>query len=132
MLVVDSTVWIDYFNGQINPQTDYLDANLGVQPILVGDIILGEVLQGFRHDRDFEQAHQALTRFPQTTMVNPALALQSARNYRALRKQGLTVRKAIDCFIATFCIENSHQLLHNDHDFDPFEQHLGLSVVHPE
>ena len=131
MLVVDSSVWIDYFNGQVNPQTDYLDAALGAQSILVGDIILGEVLQGFRHDGDFEQARQALSRFPQIAMLNPALALQSARNYRALRKQGLTIRKTIDGFIATFCLENGHQLLHNDSDFDPFEKHLGLSVVHP-
>lgn len=131
MLVVDTTVWIDYFNGQVNPQSDYLDASLGVQPILVGDIILGEVLQGFRNDCDFEQARQALSRFPQTAMLNPALALQSARNYRALRKQGITIRKTVDCFIATFCIENDHQLLHKDSDFDPFEAYLGLSVVHP-
>lgn len=131
MLVVDSTVWIDYFNGQVNPQTDYLDANLGAQPILVGDIILGEVLQGFRNDADFDKALQALSRFPQTAMLNPALALQSARNYRTLRKRGLTIRKTIDCFIATFCIQNSHSLLYNDSDFDPFEKHLGLGVVHP-
>ncbi len=131
MLVVDSTVWIDYFNGQANLQTDYLDAVLGVQPILVGDIILGEVLQGFRSDTDFEQARQALSRFPQTAMLNPALALQSARNYRTLRKRGITIRKTVDCFIATFCIENVHQLLHNDSDFDPFEKHLGLGVLHP-
>ena len=131
MLVVDSTVWIDYFNGQVNPHTDYLDAAFGVQSILVGDIILGEVLQGFRSEADFEKARQALGKFPQVGMLNPALAVQSARNYRTLRKAGITIRKTVDCFIATFCIENNHLLLHRDGDFDPFEQHLALEVVHP-
>ena len=131
MLVVDSTVWVDYFNGQVNPHTDYLDAALGVQSILVGDIILGEVLQGFRSDADFEKARQALGKFRQVAMLNPTLAVQSAMNYRALRKVGITIRKTVDCFIATFCIENNHLLLHRDSDFDPFEQLLALEVVHP-
>lgn len=131
MLVVDSSVWIDYFNGRITPQTDFLHSSLGVRSILVGDIILAEVLQGFRRDADFEQARQALGKFPQVAMLNPALALQSARNYRLLRSYGITVRKTIDCFIATFCLAHGHDLLHSDTDFDPFEKHLGLRVEHP-
>jgi predicted nucleic acid-binding protein len=131
MLFIDSTVWVDYFNGRINPQTDYLDSTLTSVPILVGDLILAEVLQGFRSDNDFEQARRALSKFETVNMVNPDLAILSARNYRTLRKKGITVRKTIDSLIATYCIENNHQLLHNDSDFDPYEQHLGLQVVHP-
>ncbi len=131
MLLVDSTVWIDYFNGQINPHTDYLDRILKEQMILVGDLILAEVLQGFRTEHEFEQAHQALEYFQQVSLVSPVLAVQSARNYRLLRSQGVTVRKTIDCLIATYCIENKHDLLHKDNDFDGFEQFLGLQVVHP-
>jgi predicted nucleic acid-binding protein len=131
MIVVDTTVWIDYFNGRATPQTDYLDDLLLRQPILVGDLILGEILQGFQKDADFEVARTALGKLPQAQMLDPDLAVQSARNYRALRAKGVTVRKTIDCFIATFCIVNAHELLHNDRGFDPFETHLGLQVVHP-
>ena len=132
MLLVDSTVWIDYFNGQANPHTDYLDRELNEQMILVGDLILAEVLQGFRPETDFEQAHQSLGNFQQVSLVSPTLAVQSARNYRNLRSQGVTVRKTIDCLIATYCIENNHALLHTDRDFDGFEQFLGLQVIHPD
>jgi predicted nucleic acid-binding protein len=132
MLLVDSSVWIDYFNGVATPQTDYLHAVVGQRQILVGDIILGEVLQGFRDDKDFEAARRTLSRFSQAQMLDTNLALQSARHYRALRKRGMTVRKTIDCFIATYAIAYGHELLHADGDFDPFEAHLGLRVVHPE
>jgi len=131
MLIVDSTVWIDYFNGLENPQTDYLDQIVDQAPVLVGDLILAEVLQGFRDDSEFEKARRALSKYIQVEMVNPELALQSARNYRLLRRKGLTVRKTIDSLIATYCIENEHELLHNDNDFDGYEKHLGLRVVHP-
>jgi len=131
MIVVDSSVWIDYFNGKVTPQTDYLDQILLEQPILVGDMILEDVLQGFRSDADFEAARWSLSKFTQVNMMSPELAVLSAQNYRALRKAGLSVRKTIDCFIATFCIENGHALLHSDSDFDPFELHLGLQVIHP-
>ncbi len=131
MLLVDSTVWIDYFNGRATPQTDYLDWVLSRRLILVGDIVLGEVLQGFRRDEDFEQARQALDRFPQVSLLNPTLAIQSAVHYRSLRRLGLTVRRMVDCFIATFCIATGCDLIHDDRDFDPFEQHLGLRVIHP-
>lgn len=131
MLLVDSSVWIDYFNGAITPETDYLHAALAQREILVGDIILAEVLQGFRSDADFEAAQRALGRFRQVTMLDLGLAVQSARHYRALRKLGITVRKTIDCFIATYAIAHGHELLHADGDFDPFEAHLGLRVLHP-
>ena len=131
MLLVDSTVWIDFFNGRVTPQTDYLDSQLESTPILVGDLILAEVLQGFRKADDFEIVRLALNKLDTTSLVNPVLAIQSARNYRLLRQKGITVRKTIDSLIATFCIENDVELLHSDSDFDPYEQYLGLRVVHP-
>ena len=129
MLLVDSTVWIDYFNGSSTPQTDYLHDALALTPILVGDLILAEVLQGFRRERDFEAARLALGKFPQVSLVNPALAVQSARYYRFLREQGITVPKTIDSLIATCCIENGYDLLHTDADYDPYERYLGLQVI---
>ncbi len=131
MLVVDSTVWIDYFNGVDNLQTDYLHQIADKTPILIGDLILAEVLQGFRNDADFEKARRAFGKYIQVEIVTPELALQSARNYRMLRRKGVTVRKTIDSLIATYCIENEHDLLHNDSDFDGYEKHWGLRVVHP-
>jgi predicted nucleic acid-binding protein len=131
MLIVDSTVWIAYFNGLENPETDYLHTMVDKMPILIGDLILTEVLQGFRVDSDFEKARRTLGKYIQVEMVSPALALQSARNYRLLRRKGITVRKTIDSLIATYCIENEHDLLHSDSDFDGYEKHLGLKVVHP-
>ena len=131
MLVVDTSVWVDYFNGVENPQTDFLHAVLDKNPILIGDLILTEVLQGFRHDPDFEKVRRTLGRFTQENMVDTALAVQSARNYRFLRQKGITVHKTIDSLIATYCIENEHELLHNDSDFDGYEEHLGLRVIHP-
>ena len=131
MLVVDTSVWVDYFNGLENPQSDYLHANLDQTPILIGDLILAEVLQGFRNDSDFEKVRRALSKYSQAGMISSELAVQSARNYRFLRQKGVTVRKTIDSLIATYCIENDHQLLHNDNDFDGYEEHLGLRVVHP-
>lgn len=130
MLVVDTTVWVDYFNGQVNPETEHLDRALSEELILVGDLILAETLQGFRSDRDYQQAQAALAKFEQAEMVNIRLAQQSAQNYRKLRKSGITIRKTIDCLIATFCIAENHTLLHRDSDFDPFEEYLGLQVLH--
>jgi predicted nucleic acid-binding protein len=131
MILVDSSVWIDYFNGVASPETNYLDDQLDQQIIQVGDIILVEVLQGFREDHDFETARRALMAFEQVEMLNQNLAVQCARNYRSLRKMGVTVRKTIDCMIATYCLETDTPVLHCDRDFDPFEQHLGLRVIHP-
>lgn len=131
MILVDSTVWIDYFGGRPTAEADYLDSVLSQDLILVGDIILAEVLQGFRSDHDFEQARRALQRFTQVSMVGPELAVRSAMHYRRLRRVGISVRKTIDCLIATWCIAHDVALLHSDRDFDPFERHLGLRVVHP-
>ncbi len=131
MLIVDTSVWVDYFNGVKTPQTDYLDIILDKTLILIGDLILTEVLQGFRHDPDFEKVRRSLARFSQVNMVDTILAVQSVRNYRFLRQKGITVRKTMDSLIATYCIENEHELLHNDGDFDGYEKHLGLRVIHP-
>lgn len=131
MLIVDTTVWVDYFNGIENLQTNFLNTVLDKTPILIGDLILTEVLQGFRHDPDFEKVRRALGKYIQASMVTPELAVQSARNYRLLRQKGITVRKTIDSLIATYCIEYEHELLHNDNDYDGYEKYLELRVVHP-
>ncbi|MBX3055071.1 MAG: PIN domain nuclease [Anaerolineae bacterium] len=130
-LLVDSSVWIDYFNGVITPETDYLHRALGQEMIFTGDLIFAEVLQGFRLQKDFDRARMALLKFRVVEMVGVGTAVKSAQNYRFLRAKGITIRKTIDCLIATFCIENNLALLHADRDFDPFEQHLNLQVRHP-
>lgn len=126
MILIDSSVWIAYFNGIINPKTDRLDSLLGVTPVGTGDIMLTEVLQGFRHDSDFTIAKDLLSSIPVYSILNTELAYKSADNYRRLRKQGLTVRKTIDVIVATFCIENDFALLHCDKDSLPLHQILGL------
>ncbi|MBI1295086.1 PIN domain-containing protein [bacterium] len=126
--IVDSSVWIDYFKGVPTPATDRLDLVLGRQELGLGDIILCEVLQGFRKDNDFERARRALLTFPVFTIGGADLAIQSASNYRFLRQRGVTIRKTVDCLIATFVIENGYTLLYQDRDFDPFVIHLGLRV----
>ncbi|GMR11312.1 MAG: PIN domain nuclease [Anaerolineae bacterium] len=131
-LLIDSSVWIDYFNGVQTSQTDFLDNSFGRREIVVGDLILIEVLQGFSREEDFEQAREALLKFPLLDMVGAEPALKSAGNFRRLRSRGVTVRKTIDSLIATVCIEHDLELLHTDRDFDPFEEHLGLKVLHPE
>ncbi len=132
MLLVDSSVWIDYFNGRSTEQTDYLHDMLGQRPIVVGDIILAEILQGFRDDTSFALARKALQSCFLVEMVGIDLAIRSAEYYRQLRRRGVTVRKTIDCLIATYAIVHTHELLHADRDFEPFETFLGLSVIHPE
>ncbi|MBN2224204.1 MAG: PIN domain nuclease [Deltaproteobacteria bacterium] len=131
MICVDSSVWIDYFNGRKTPQTDWLDSELGKIPIITGDLILTEVLQGFQHDKDFNTARDLLLRIPCMPMLGKDLALESAANYRLLRKKGVTVRKTIDVMIGTFCIYYKLQLLHDDKDFDPMAKFLGLDVITP-
>lgn len=130
MLLVDSSVWIDFFNGQPTQQTLYLRDEVDRQEILLGDLILCEVLQGFRLESDFMNARQLLLSFPCQNLTGQVLALKAAQNYRYLRANGVTVRKTIDLLIATFCIENQHELLHADRDFDVVEQHLSLPVRH--
>jgi len=129
MIVVDSSVWIDYFNGRITKQTYLLDSLLGREPIVIGDLILTEVLQGFREDRDFNKAKGLLDCLLFRPMLGRELAVRSAENYRHLRKLGVTVSKTIDVMIATFCIENGLPLLHNDKDFEPMTKHLQLETL---
>ncbi len=124
--MVDSSVWIDYFNGKECSEVIYLDAILGVKPIVIGDTILTEVLQGFKGDKEYTIAKQLLTAIPILQLSNKTLAVKSADNYRALRKRGVTVRKTIDTIIATYCIEQNIQLLFSDRDFLPFVEFLGL------
>ena len=129
MIVVDSSVWIDYFNGVETRETALLDGLLGLEPIVIGDLILAQVLQGFRFDHDVRRARTALDTLIFEPMVGRDIALVSAGNYRALRAKGVTVRKTIDVLIATFCIENRHILLHSDRNFDPIKEHLGLETL---
>jgi predicted nucleic acid-binding protein len=129
MILVDSSVWIDYFNGTNNPQTTTLDSLLGVEPIAIGDLILTEILQGFRNDADFKTAKDVLLSLTIFDMLGQKNAIAAAENYRILRKKGITVRKTIDCMISAFCIENNHALLFSDRDYQPFVEHLGLRAV---
>ena len=129
MVLVDSSVWIDFFNGARKPEVDRLDDLLGQESILVGDLVLAEVLQGFDSDHEFRTARRLLLTLDQEALVSPKIALHAAHHYRALRRSGITVRKTVDCLVATWCIENDVPLLHSDRDFDPFEQHLGLVTL---
>lgn len=129
MILVDSSVWIDYSNGKITPKTDWLNSVLGEEVIVMGDLILTEVLQGFQSDRDFRKAKKLLLNFPFMDMLGQKLAIESAANYRYLRKKGVTVRKTIDVIIGTFCIHYNLSLLHDDQDFDPLEKYLKLKTV---
>ena len=129
MILVDSSVWVDYFNGKATTQTDWLDSALGKEVIVVGDLILTEVLQGFQRDRDFKKAKELLLDFPLLEMLGQELAIESASNYRYLRKKGVTVRKTINVIIGTFCLYHRLSLLHDDRDFDPIEKYLKLKVV---
>jgi len=129
MIIVDSSVWIDYFNGVNTPQTDKLDEILEMELLGIGDIIMTEVLQGFRSDRDYRAAKKALTSLAILPMLGTEIAIKSADNFRLLRKQGITVRKTNDVIIATFCIENNCSLLFSDKDFMPFVNYLGLDAV---
>lgn len=129
MILVDSSVWIGYFRGDRTPRTDLLDQLLGTQPLAIGDLILTEVLQGFDRDEDFERARTLLDSFTLISLGGPDVALQAARNFRHLRRLGITVRKTIDCVIATRCIMDSLTLLHDDRDFDPFATHLSLRTA---
>ena len=128
MILVDTSVWIDYFNGQKNKFTDKLDNLLLSEVIIIGDIILAEILQGFRDDKDFERAKEYLNNLKCHSISNKHIAIKSAENFRQLRKKGITVRKTTDMLIGTFCIENDIPLLRNDRDFEPLEE-LGLRVV---
>lgn len=131
MVIIDTTVWIDYLNGIQTPQTEWLETEVEKQRLGLTDLILCEVLQGVKDEHLTAETQRELLKFEIFPMGGVDLAVATARNYRKLRVQGLTVRKTVDCLIATFCLMNGHALLHNDRDFDPFEQVLGLPVVHP-
>jgi len=129
MILVDTSVWVDYFHGRHTSQTERLDALLGNEPLGIGDLILTEVLQGFRSDSDSRTAKDLLTSLAVFEMLNVERAIQSAANYRLLRKRGVTIRKTVDVIIATFCIVENHALLFSDKDFTPFVEHLALHAV---
>ena len=131
MILVDSSVWIDYFRGTATPQAEKLDSLLGNTPIATGDFMLTEVLQGFIGDRDFNQAKKLMTSLAVVDLVGQTTAIQAARNLRVLRSLGITMRKTIDTVIATYCIESGLPLLYSDRDFDPFVMHLGLRSALP-
>ena len=129
MIVVDSSVWIDFFTGKDTPGVETLDASLGEDVVAIGDLMLTEVLQGFRAESDYRKAKELLLSLTVLNMLDTDIALRSAENFRRLRKKGVTVRKTIDTIIATYCIENKLRLLHSDRDFQPFQEHLKLQVV---
>ncbi len=131
MILVDSSVWIDYFRGTSTPEAETLDSLLSTEPIATGDLILTEVLQGFVSDRDFNQAKKLLTSLVIVDLAGQDIAIQAARNFRVLRALGITVRKTIDTVIATRCIQSRLSLLYSDRDFDPFVEHLGLRSALP-
>lgn len=131
MVVVDTTVWIDYLQGAGNPETDWLHAALDRQRLALTDIVLCEVLQGVEDDDSARAVEALLLKLEVLETGGVDLAREAARNDRRLRARGHTVRKTIDCLIATLCIREGHSLLHRDRDFEPFERFLALSVVHP-
>lgn len=131
MILVDSSVWIDYFNGIPTWQTDLLDTYLSNVPVVIGDLILTEVLQGFRSNTDYETAKKFLSALPFRQIGGYNVAVQSAQNYRFLRRTGVTVRKTIDIIIATFCVMEGLILLHDDRDFDPMVSHFSLKTPTP-
>ena len=131
MILVDSSVWIDYFRSVVSEQTDALDALLASEPIAIGDLTLTEVLQGFADDGQFRLAQRLFDSQSVTTIElgGRAIAIKAAKNHRILRTHSVTVRKTIDTIIATRCIEDNLTLLHSDRDFDPFVAHLGLRTL---
>ena len=129
MVIVDTSVWIDFFNGKIDKQTDKLNELLINEDLIIGDIILAEILQGFKSDSDFNTAKNVLIELPCYAISSKEIAIKSSENFRFLRKKGFTVRKSVDMLIGTFCIENNIPLLHSDRDFQPMQKHLGLVCI---
>jgi len=128
MIVVDTSVWIDYVNGVITPQTNLLDFELENSRIIIGDLIITEFLQGFRDEKQFYEAKELIESLEYYDFVGREIAIKAAENFRKLRKNGITIRKTIDVIIATFCIENGFELLHDDKDFEKMEEILGLKI----
>jgi predicted nucleic acid-binding protein len=131
VIIVDTTVWVDYLRGTHNPETEWLDIEADRKRLGLTDLILCEVLQGVRSEQEFSQVRTELQRFELFETGGEELVIAAATNFRIIREKGKTVRKTIDCLIATFCMMNGHALLHRDRDFDSFEQLLGLKVIHP-
>ncbi|MGA8621490.1 MAG: PIN domain nuclease [Candidatus Sulfotelmatobacter sp.] len=131
MVIVDTTVWLDYLRGAENPETRWLDGQLQRQRLGLTDLILCEVLQGVRDQGEFARVYADLSKFHVFSTGGSEFAVAAAQNYRQLRQGGYTVRKTIDCLIATFCLQAKHELLHRDQDFDCFEKALGLRVIRP-
>lgn len=131
MVIVDSSVWIDYFHNELSAQSNWLQGSIGSRPIGLTNLVLCEVLQGMRYERRLRAATNVLTALPVFDLRGTGLAIAAARNYRFLRNRGVTIRATIDCLIATFCIQEGFELLHRDRDFDAFEELLGLNVTHP-
>lgn len=129
MILVDSSVWIDFFRNTPTPQAEWLDAHLGDEAFVVGDLIPAEVLRGFKDDRGFNEARRLMARLEQVALCGEDLAVWAARNFRRLRSRGVTVRGTIDVVIATRCTADGLRLLHSDRDFEPFVEHLGLRTV---
>jgi predicted nucleic acid-binding protein len=129
MILVDTSVWIDYFNGVQTWQVEALDSILSEELVLVGDIILAEILQGFDKDSDYKKAKEALEPFECIDLGGKKLAIKTASNFRFLRSKGVTIRKTVDMLIGTWCIESEVELLHNDKDFDRIALHLPLKVI---
>jgi predicted nucleic acid-binding protein len=129
LILVDSSVWINYFNGKTTAAVERLDQLLSAELLAIGDLMITEVLQGFARDQDFHAAERMLTLLQVVELGGREIAIQAARNFRALRRKGITVRGTIDIVIATRCIESGYELLHDDRDFDPFVKHLGLRVA---
>jgi predicted nucleic acid-binding protein len=129
VILVDSSVWIDYFRGGPTVQTDLLEGLLDSQELAIGDLILTEVLQGCKLDKEFNEVRRLLARLDLVVLGGEDVMIEAAKNYRKLRNLGITVRGTIDVVLATRCIVSGHQLLHSDRDFDAFEQHLGLRCV---
>jgi predicted nucleic acid-binding protein len=132
VVIVDSSVLIDYLADRTTPATSWLEQNFGRRRIGITTLILAEVLQGIRGDDQFAETLGMLERLAVFEIVSRDLAVWSARHYRVLRQRGITIRNTIDCLTAAFCIQEGHKLLHNDRDFNPFEEHLELEVLHPE
>ena len=132
MILVDSSVWIEYFRGASIPQVELLDGLFGRRRLAVGDLIVVEVLQGVRNERELNLVRRTLDAFTKIDLAGHGVAVKAALNFRTLRAMGITVRKTIDTVIATRCIEDGLTLLHCDRDFDPFATHLGLRVAYSE
>jgi len=132
MVLVDSSVWINYFNGVESDSTNLLDAYLRNETVVTGDLILAEVLQGFRSDQDYRIARRLLTSLDVRPLLGREMAIKVADNFRKLRKSGTTVRKTADLIIGTYCIEQKIPLLHDDRDFAPMSEFLGLVSIGPE